>query len=135
MHHGKKPDASKLAQALGTAFPSILSDGRDKRAHEDRAFNWVIDDETRHWRDKCIARALEEGAAKGIRVDHRLLQADFVVVHNHCGGLNFITLAMAPTPDFVNDVVGITVNLDRRAGVLLNGWKPIHTLARSHDLR
>jgi len=106
-------------QNLPTADPN------DKRAPEDVNFNFELSPEDAAWVGAVIKRAIAEASTYGVNIDPSLAFMDLTVVHNHCGGLKLMQLAMSANADFQHDFVGIAVNLDRRAGKLLNGFKPI----------
>lgn len=114
------------------ALALIQANPEDKRAAEDRVFNWEISPQEKELIASIIQRAQQDLAFIGFRFDATLAAADIITVHNMCGGLKLLQWLMAERTEFLYDFVGIARHLDRRAGVLLEEFKPIFHLGKGH---
>jgi hypothetical protein len=76
-----------------------------------------------------VARGVEILRARGMPADHPLdvdlMAQDIATVHCHIVPLHLLRWHMSDQSDFMSDFAGLSLHLDRSAGVLLRGWRPI----------
>lgn len=64
--------------------------------------------------------------------DPLALELDLCAVHTRGGGLRLRELLQAETFDFVHDIGGISLNIDRNSGTLLHHFSPRFAVKEVH---
>lgn len=115
----------------------IFRNGRDSRefdfaksalaqAIETETLNYACSPEDMQLIAKIGQRAVDEAKSRvGVTLQLLVVMQDIATAHCNGCPLKLLQLYMSDVGDFASDVTGIAVNLNRKNGQLMNGYRPI----------